>query len=263
MRRLIAEIKRRDRVLFYTGCFNLAVLVLLMAVAPFDSRIVNGLNPAIKPMKFAISIAIYCWTIAWLLDDAGGPGWLRSLIRWGVSVAMVFEILPITLQAMRGTTSHYNSATGFDAAMFYLMGAMILGNTLLVLVLFGRYLGRVALPSPYAWGVRIGLAIFLLGSIEGLAMIFRSAHTVGLTDRSPGLWFVNWSTRAGDLRIAHAAGLHALQTLPLVGFALSRWPSGLAVSARTTLVVAFGLAYGAFGMALFAQAMRGEPLVRF
>lgn len=44
------------------------MLAGMLVVSPFDSRLVMGTNPWIKPVKFAISITIYVWTVAWLLE---------------------------------------------------------------------------------------------------------------------------------------------------------------------------------------------------
>jgi len=256
----LAEIRRRDALLYWTGWFHVALLAAMMLVAPFDHRTVMGLNPWMKPMKFAASIAIYAWTVAWLLGLVPGPRWARWLVSRGIGVSMVAEILCIALQAGRGTTSHYNISTPFDRVVFNTMGGMILLNTLLVallLVLFSR--PRPALAPSYRWGIRLGLAVFLAGSLVGAAMILHQAHTVGAPDGGLGLPLVNWSTRAGDLRVSHLLGLHALQVFPLVGWILSRKvPSPRAATAATVM---FAFVYTVLFVLTFAQARAGHPVM--
>ncbi len=259
MRRLAAEVYRRDPVLALAGWLQVALLAGMLLAAAFDERQVLGLNVWIKPIKFAASIAIYLWTLAWLLvylPDCERP---KSLIRWGATIAMLAEIICVAGQSARGTASHFNNSTFFDSAVFTTMGLLILFNTLLEVLLAALFFRRdVSLPPAYLWGIRLGLMGALLSAAVGGVMIHHGSHTVGASDGGPGLWLVNWSIRAGDLRIAHALGLHALQLLPLAGYALSRlaWP---AVSLRALVAVA--LAYGAVSWWLFWRAIEGSPLI--
>ena len=260
-RGLLGEVYRRDRVLALTGWGTAALFVLLLAVAPFDARTVAGLNPWVKPLKFCLSITAYVWTLAWFV------GYLRSravrLVSLGTALVFAVEMACIVSQAARGVTSHYNTATPYDAAVFSAMGLMIAFNTLLVAVTLGLFFLRVARPlaPAYLWGIRLGLLFFLLGSLEGMAMIARAAHTVGAPDGGPGLPFVNWSTRAGDLRAAHFLAFHALQLLPLAGFLLSRHAPGWPRRRQVAGVLALALAYAAFVSLVLWQALGGRPLL--
>jgi hypothetical protein len=229
---------------------------------PFDERTILGLSPWIKPMKFALSIAIYVWTVGWLLEYVRSAQRWWKVITWGTAASMLAEIVCIVMQSARGTTSHYNIATTVDAVIFGIMGAMILLNTLLavgLLVLFFRE--RTALSSAYLWGIRLGIAIFLMGSMVGQRMIANFAHTVGAPDGGPGLPILNWSTQFGDMRIAHALGLHALQLLPLLGFLLGRRNSVDNPLPGRNRMILVAVVYALAVAALYAQAVMGKPLL--
>lgn len=259
MLKLLAEIDRRDRVLSRVGWLNVALLTAMLVAATFDSRQVLGLNVWIKPIKFAASITIYVWTLAWFMQYLRGPAWCKGLIRWGVAVAMTVEIACIAGQSLRGVPSHFNGATAFDAAVFSAMGLFILFNSVLealVLVLLLRPYPE--LPPAYLLGIRLGLVMALLSAGIGLLMIAHGAHTVGIPDGGAGLPLVNWSTQAGDLRVAHALGLHALQLLPLAGYALSRL-GGRRMSVALTAVLA--VAYFLVAGWTYVAAIEGRPLV--
>ena len=94
-------------------------------------------------------------------------------------------------------------------------------------------------------------------------MIAKKAHTVGMADGGAGLPLVNWSTQGGDLRIAHALGLHALQLLPLAGYGISVWRGNVSQIRRVAYLWALTLIYVGITMLLFWQAMRGRPLIAF
>lgn len=261
MRAFLAEIARRDPVLWTTGLVHLALAVAFAVGLAVDGRVLLGVSPWLKPLKFALSIAIYVWTVAWLLGDvrAGAPR-AATVISGGVALTMLVEIVCIALQSLRGVPSHFNERAAFDGAVFGLMGFMILLNTLLAAALLLVYLAvPTGLPGPYLWAIRLGLALFLLGSGVGPLMVSRGAHAVGVPDGGPGLPFVNWSTEGGDLRVAHAVGLHALQLLPLAAWALGRARS-LSEAGQTVAVCGLAaVSLVAFAL-LLRQALDGRPV---
>jgi hypothetical protein len=261
-REFFHELYRRSKVLTITGWIHLALLAGMLVVSPFDSRLVMGINPWIKPVKFAISITIYVWTVAWLLEYLRLPSWTQRISSWGISISMLTEIACITAQAARGTTSHYNMNTPLDAAIFSIMGSMIALNTVLALVFLILFcIGRYDVPPPYLWGIRSGLVIFLAASAIGGVMLAHGSHAVGVKDGGPGLPIVNWSTSGGDLRAAHFLGLHALQVLPIVGFLIGRHKRWT-ISQKTAYVLALSGAYAVLIAVLYFQAIHGSPLLR-
>jgi hypothetical protein len=209
-----------------------------------------------------VSIAIYVWTVAWLLEYLRLPSWAKRIVSWGISISMLTEIACIAGQAARGTTSHYNVNTPFDAAIFSIMGSMIVLNSVLALVLLICFLiGRYDVPSPYLWGIRSGLVIFLAASGIGGMMLLQASHSVGVKDGGPGLPILNWSTKGGDLRAAHFLGLHALQVLPIIAFLISRHRSWT-ISQKTAYVLAVSGAYALLIALLYFQAIHGLPVLR-
>ncbi|MBC8044661.1 MAG: hypothetical protein IAF08_14590 [Rhizobacter sp.] len=251
------ELFNRNAPLAWTGMANLALFFILLAVMPFETRTVMGINLWIKPAKFAISVVIFTWTMAWLLHDVRSDSWF-GFITWGIAAAMIAEMIPITVQAARGVQSHFNITTPLDGAVFSFMGAAIFFNTLLLVMATAVFFRtETGLAAAYLWGIRLGLIISILASIEGGYMAARLQHSVMVADGGAGLPFVNWSTKGGDLRVAHFVGLHALQLLPLAGWLLYRF----APQQATAATLGASLLYAAFVILLFVRAMQGVPLV--
>jgi hypothetical protein len=214
-------------------------------------------------MKFMLSTAIFLWTVAWFMPEtrtpvARGSSRIdpRQVVRWTIGIAMLIEVALITMQSARGTTSHYNNSSVFDAIVFSVMGVTIAINTLAMM----WFLWIVRRDTPpgragYIWGVRLGVAIFLLASFEGGLLVGNNAHTVGAPDGGPGLPLVNWSTEFGDLRIAHFFGMHAMQALPLLGFLLDRGT----LPARN-VVIGVSVIWIALMAGILLIALDGRPL---
>ena len=244
------------------GSGFLVVTAILAALMLFDSTQILGINRWIKPIKFSSSAAIFIFTIAFYLIYLKGFGSSQKIIAWGITPIMIAEVFLITMQAARGTTSHFNTAKPFDAAVFAAMALAILTNTLLVLYLTILYFqADFELPNAVVWGMRLGLIVFVLGSIQGGYMSSQTGHAVGVADGGAGLPFVNWSMVGGDLRVAHFLGLHALQIIPLFAVALIYLQSQFSFIKPTFLTVIFALVYFSFFTIVFVQALRGKPLI--
>ena len=262
---MIRELHHRDPLLFLTGAFMMVLLVVATLLSISDTRLIFGLNPWIKPMKFMTSITIFLWTVAWFMPETEPRPRSRAIVRWTIAVAMTVEIVLIVMQSVRGVGSHFNHATPFDDAVFSIMGMGVLFNTSAMLLLLW-IIRRDTPPSRagYIWGIRLGVAMFLLASFQGAVIVGNDAHTVGAPDGGPGLPFVNWSTEFGDLRIAHFFGMHAMQALPLLGFMLDRATRTSATSVPSVarnVVMAVGILWLAVTAGLLYIALQGRPLI--
>ncbi|GAA3988326.1 hypothetical protein [Mucilaginibacter dorajii] len=253
MKTLFNRIKTISPAFYYCGLGHLALFILMIIVAQFDSRQLMGINLWIKPIKFAISIAIYCLTWPLLLQYLPFERIKKRFINFSV-FAMTFEMLAIATQAARGQLSHYNTAGLYNAILFSLMGIVIVSQTL-----FAIYIGYlffkvrpIQISPALLWGIRLGIIMGGIFALEGGIMASRLAHTVGAADGGPGLPLFNWSRIAGDLRIAHFWGLHALQIVPL--FVV------LSNTKKAKPAIVFAGLYFVIVSLLFYNAMLGRPL---
>jgi hypothetical protein len=264
---------RRDPLLLATGL--MAGLTLVFAAAMLlDPRTIDGAPAWLKPAKFAVSTAIYSATLAWVLRHL--PDWPRLARRVAMTTAAVFviEVALIALQAARGTSSHFNTRTLLDGAIFSTMGIAIGLQTLAAAATMVALWRQTFADRARGFALRFGMTIAVIGaSVGGImtsptsaqlaaaretgAMPRSGAHTVGAPDGGPGLPGTGWSREHGDLRVPHFVGLHALQVLPFVVLVLGRRSSA---AARVRLAVGAATSYATLLAILLAQALIGESV---
>lgn len=255
---MIRELFEKQRPLMAAGLvsFGLAGLTLVLMFA--DDTQILGINRWIKPMKFFSSIAIFLWTMAVYFRYLPGRELLLKKLSWAMIAIFAIEMLVIAGQPLRGETSHFNIATPLNGALFAAMGIAILILTLIVAYIAYLFVrSDIALPPAIAWGLRLGLVVMLLGSVQGGYMSSQLGHAVGVADGGAGLPIVNWSTEGGDLRVAHFLGLHGLQAVPLFALIVER----LKLDHPLALTVGFAAAYTAAFTVVFFQALMGRPLL--
>ena len=278
---LIRRAWQFNRLLTLTILINLALVPVIAAAAFLNPQVIGGVNGWFKPLKFVLSAAIYAATFLWLLTFVRGRNRWVGRLAAGVSLALLVEIGLIIFQAARGLTSHFNVATPLDAAIFSIMGIFISLLAVLNLVLAIFLISQRIDDPVMAWGVRLAVLLALLGMVPGMLMTggptsaqqavlaagapltVAGAHSVGVADGGPGLPFLGWSTVGGDLRAGHFLGLHGMQVLPLLAFALTRPRVSRRFSPRrrVTLLWIGGLSYAALTVLTIWQAQRGQSLV--
>ncbi|MFD6097301.1 hypothetical protein ACFVWN_16465 [Nocardiopsis flavescens] len=270
------------RPLVLTALLCAAALLVTVPGVFLDGRTVEGDPAWLKPTKFALSIAVYNVTLAWLLSLL--TKWRRTGWWLGTVVAAMVtgELVAITLQAVRGTSSHFNNSTAFDGAVYSLMAVMIatvwVATLAIGAILLTQLLGDRSVDAAVRAAVAIALAgmavAFLMTSPTAEQMVTLGgggssdvigAHTVGMADGGPGLPLVGWSTVAGDLRVAHFVGLHGLQVIILFAFLLTslagRYPRLADDAVRTRLVLVASGSYAGWLALLTWQALRGQSVV--
>lgn len=276
---------RFNRVLTLAAVLHILVVPLLLVGMVVDPKVITGANAWIKPLKFALSSAIYGFTFGWLLTYIRGEGkWRKRFVQTAATITglvLIIETLLITIQVMRNVPSHFNISTPVDMAIFNVMGAAIsllaLMNLLALITLaFQRMDERI-----FSWSIRLGLIASFVGMSVGFMMTAGptpeqialleatgemptvGAHSVGVPDGGEGLPFLGWSTEGGDLRVPHFFGLHAMQLIPLLGWLLTLPTTRRRLSneSRLWLVLTGGFAYIGWIVLLIWQALRGQSVI--
>lgn len=256
----------------------MAALSAFTLVARFVSPVeVTGLNQWDKPLKFALSILIYAVTWAWLIGQLQRFRRIAWVAGTVIALTLFIEMIVIVGAAATGQTSHFNVSNPLSSAGWIVMGASIsvlwVATFVAAALLFFSKLGdrarAVAIRSGAVLSlVGLGLGYLMTGPTDAQLADFQGiagAHTVGVADGGPGLPILGWSTVAGDLRIPHFIGMHALQAIPLVLITmelLSRRVLVLRdVRVRTRLVWIAAAGYAGFIALVTWQALRGESIV--
>jgi hypothetical protein len=262
--------ERRMGALFVEPVFTAAGMMFLLMLPPtlvamfLDDRLHNGLNIWLKPLKFEVALAIFALTMAayarWLPAGVAARRWHRAYVA-SVVLAMGAEMLWIAGAAALGTSSHFNPT---PAGMAFYAAAGVLavyftGSTAVYGFLIARN-RRPGLDPALRTGLALGLVLTFVLSVAFAGFMSNSGgHLVGAAaSDAGGLAVMGWSRVAGDLRVAHFFGTHAMHAVPLAGFV-----AGRVLARRPAVWATWGVAllWAGFSAAVFAQALAGRPFL--
>ncbi|MEZ5420485.1 MAG: hypothetical protein R2708_24515 [Vicinamibacterales bacterium] len=175
-----------ESVTWLMAAATLAFGVLLVV----DPRTIDGAPAWLKPLKFAVSTVIYNVTLVWILGFL--RDWPRLARRVALVTAVVFaiEVALIALQAARGTTSHFNTGSLLDGAIFGVMGAAIFAQTIAAAAVAVALWRQPFADRAMGWALRLAMSLAVVGaSVGGLmtqptAAQLAAARETGLMPRS-------------------------------------------------------------------------------
>lgn len=246
---------------------SLGLLVVCVSAGVVDDRFVEGAPTWAKPAKFAASFVILFATLAWLetrLSDPWRTGWILQTTTLVMALSMFAEMGYLMYQAALAEPSHFNHATPFHAFMYTVV--MFVGALLLVtgIGIFGYAAARdtaADLSPGLRAGVIWGFALsFVFTLVLASYMSGQPTRLVGTPPSDPQtVPFLGWSLNVGDFRPSHFLSLHAMQVLPLLGWALDRY----GISNPQFMIRMAALLYATLTLGIFAQALLGLPLTAF
>ncbi|MDI9257968.1 hypothetical protein [Flavobacterium sedimenticola] len=254
MKNILEIMKNKNEVLLMYGAICLLGALVCIIISRYSVLEVMGVNAWMKPIKFFISVTVFSWTMGWYLQYLENQRQVE-IYSWSMVVLFSVEMVLIIYQAAQGKMSHFNQETAIDRTIFSLMAlaiTVLMLHTLYIAILFFKQ-SQFEAPETLILAVKLSLLVTVLFAFEGFVMGAALKHTIGSQDGSQGLPLVNWSTRHGDLRVAHFFGIHALQIIPLLSYWLAR-------SKREVMVIAF--VYFAFVSYTLWLALQGKPLIK-
>ncbi|MCA0153049.1 hypothetical protein [Winogradskyella vincentii] len=262
IRSIFKTVKQESPILYYIVLILFTGGLLCIPAMFIDNREIMGINAWVKPFKFFVSTAIYTLTVGFLITFYPFSNLKKHIIRNLVSWTMLLEMVIVTYQAGRGVQSHFNFSSEFNGALFGVMGILVAINVVvMVFFAFETIRLKLKLAKAIQYAILLGWLITIFGSWVGGQMIAQMSHNVGIPDGGEGLPLLNWSTIAGDLRVAHFFGLHSIQIVPLFAWILhKKWAERTNV--HVYIISIFALVFASFIFYTFYQASQGLPFMR-
>lgn len=162
----------------------LAAIMFLMLTQVTD-RIIRENNAWFKPFQFALSIAVFSWTMGWFTGELDAPVSVY-LYSWTTVLLLGFEVVNIALHADRGKLSHYN-----DNSPLYSVLTILMRVAADVVTFWTGYIGLLfcvndfpGLPGYYVLSFRLAIFLFVFFAFQGPTM---GVQTVGGIEGGPAL----------------------------------------------------------------------------
>ena len=249
----MVELRTRNQLLFWSGLYFVLMAVFCLVNAIYSHESMLGTAVYLKPLKYFLGLWMMSWTIGWFINYIQSKK-IKAYVPIFISLPMIVYSAIVLIQANRSTTSHFNFSTPFDSMLHYVLFIVALLFSISIMVLTYTFYNqrKIKLSQHYTWGIRMGFTIFSFSLLIGIFMMLLKSHTIGGSDGSKGLYFLNWSRKYGDLRVSHLLGLFSLQVLPIMSYYWFK---------TKVQVITFSILYFVVFIVFLITALMGLPLI--
>ncbi|MEO0497789.1 MAG: hypothetical protein AAF141_10535 [Pseudomonadota bacterium] len=267
--RVSASLNARPDALILATVIALGMILPTLALLMLDPRVLDDEALWLKPLKFQISMAMFCLTVWFGVQQLPrhwrASWWLRVPSILVASTAL-YELMFLAIQAGRGKRSHFNSETIFDQIGGSIMaagaGVLVSGAAFIGVIILLYWLKHHArtFTGPLVLAFALGLILGgILGGYTGSYIGMNRGPFVGPFDPTQStIALVGWALNIGDLRISHFFGLHAMQALPLIAWLLVHVAALPTARANIVLIGASG-AWIWLTLHTLEAALAGKP----
>ncbi|MFF3936966.1 hypothetical protein [Streptomyces phaeofaciens] len=250
--RAVRPAGRYQRLLWWCGTVLVASGAVHGVVAVVDFAPWWGPVSWRKPVVFGVSFGLMVWAVVWIVRQLPDRWWVRTGAGL-VALTSVAEVGLITAQRWRGRASHFNQATDTDAAIWSVIGTLVLPLILGVVVLLVAALVRFDGGVASRVAVVVGLVAVLAAGAIGQKTAALGEQVFDETGHVPHDVLFG---AAGSAKLAHAVGLHGLQLLALLAILCEAGRLGRRAAGAVVGLGALG--YAAVFGAITATAYAGR-----
>lgn len=239
-------------------------LLITLPALVVDERVLDGANVWIKTIKFQTALSVYFLTLVffsrWIPPAVQATRKFR-VYAMVVCLMTAAEILWIGGASAFAVKSHYNETGILMMLMYPLMGIFAVTLTTASFVMGWLVMRHGDSKSDPALRLSIGVGLMLTcvltlvcaGTMSSLPSPLIGVHSTGST-----VPIIGWASDAGDLRVSHFFATHTMHFVPAVGaltllMKRATW--------RKRIVAGTAIAYTAFVLTLFVQALSGIPFL--
>ena len=226
--------------LAWVGSLCIFLFALLLIWVQMEVVEVDRGNIWVVPAKFALSVAIYVWTIGFFISYFSYNRAQKRRMSIIIGLISLVVVVCTLIRSFLERPLHFTTVTFMDTIFFLLMGGAIFINALILLKIgIDAKKGLLLLPDPIKKGVQFGVMSILMATVWGSLGYIIRGDAIEVPIDGAWLTILRCCSAKRSHSIAQILGIYGFQIIPLVSYLISNKGTRQA----TVLINLFGGTY--------------------